>query len=130
MIKISFVDNHACILLSIKNPLGIQKKVSTESDRLPKAAADQNQRTVSCLQDRLRTGGPKQETLPSLDTLQLRLQLRSTTPRYHYYYILLLIIPEDPPTTSTTTTATTTAVTKTVSAFRAENLEKYHFKNQ
>jgi hypothetical protein len=81
-----FVDNHAFILLSIRNTLGIQKKVSTESNRCPEAAARQNQRTVSCLQDRLRTGGPKQETLLFLDILQVHLQLQSTTPRYHYYY--------------------------------------------
>ncbi len=49
----ALVNNHACILLRIKNTLGIQKKVSTESDRGPEAAAGQNQRTVSCLQDRL-----------------------------------------------------------------------------
>jgi hypothetical protein len=36
------VDNHACILLSIKNTLGIQNKVTTESDRCPEAAAGQN----------------------------------------------------------------------------------------
>jgi hypothetical protein len=101
------VDNHACILLSIKNTLGIQKKVSAESDLCPEAAAGLNQRTVSCLHYRLRTGGPKQETLPSLDILQLRLQLLSTTPSttpiYNSEILLLLpITAEDPPTTSTT----------------------------
>jgi hypothetical protein len=77
-----FVDNHACILLSIKNTLGIRNKVFTESDRCPEAAAGQNWRTVSCLQDRLQTGAPKQEILLSLDILQFP----STTSRYNYYY--------------------------------------------
>jgi hypothetical protein len=58
-----------------------------ESDRCPEATSGLNQRTVSCLQDRLQTGGPKQETLFPLDTLQLRLQLPpttlSTTPIYN-----------------------------------------------
>jgi hypothetical protein len=36
------VDNHACILLSIKNTLGIRNKVYTESDRCPEAAAGQD----------------------------------------------------------------------------------------
>ncbi len=122
--------NHACILLSIKNTLGIQKKVSTESDHCPEAAAGQNQRTVSCPQDRLLTGGPKQENLPSSDILQLRLQLPSTipftTPTYNSDILLLLpITTEDPPTMSTTTTA----ITEVVFAFRAKNFEKYHFKN-
>jgi hypothetical protein len=117
------VDNHACILLRIKNTLGIQKKVTTESDRCPEAAAGVNQRTVICLQDRLRTGGPKQEALLSSDILQLRLQLPlttpSTTPVYNSEILLLLLLPittEDPPTTSTTTTT----VTKVVFAFRAK----------
>jgi hypothetical protein len=35
-----------------------------ESSRCPEATVGLNQRTVSCPQDRLRTGGPKQETLP------------------------------------------------------------------
>jgi hypothetical protein len=103
--RLHYVDNHACILIRIKNILGIQKKVTTESDHCPEAAAGQSQRTVSCLQDRLRTGGPKQEILLSLDILQLHLQLRDTTPRYHCYYyyrlprktrlprLLLLLLP-------------------------------------
>ncbi len=124
------MDNHACILLSLKNTLGIQKKVSTESDRCPEAAAGQNQKTVSCLQDRLRTGGTKQETLPFLDILQLLLQLPPTTPSTTPIYnseilLLLLITAESPPTTSTTTTG----VTEVVFTFRAKNFEKYHFKN-
>jgi hypothetical protein len=104
--------------------------VSTESDRCPEAAAGQNQRTVSCLLDRLRTGGPKQEILPFLDILQLLLQLLpttpSTTPIYNSKILLLLpITVESLPTTSTTTTV----ITKVVFAFRAKNLEKYHFKD-
>ncbi len=109
-----------------------QKKVTTDSDRYPEAASGLIQRTVSCLQDRLRTGGPKQETLPSSDTLQLCLQFPtttpSTTPVYNSKILLLLLLPitaEDPPTTSTATTA----VTKVIFAFRAKNFEKYHFKN-
>jgi hypothetical protein len=123
-----FVDKHN--LLCIKNTLGIQKKVTTESDHCPEAPAGQNQRTVSCLQDRLQIGGPKQETLPFLDILQLFLQLPpttlSTTPIYNSEILLLLpITAESPPTTSTTTTA----ITEFVFAFRAKNFEKYNFKN-
>jgi hypothetical protein len=122
------VDNHACILLRIKNKLGIQKKVITESDCCPEAATGLIQRTVSCLQDRLRTGGPKQETLPSSDILQLPPTTPSTTPVYNSEILIVLLLPitaEDPPITSTTTTT----VTEVVFAFRAENFEKYHFKN-
>ncbi len=120
------MDNQACIFLRIKNTLGIQKKVTTENDRCPEAATGQNQRTVSCLQDGLQTGGPEQETLPSLDILQLLPTTPSTTPIYNSEILLLLpITAEDPPTTSTTTTA----VTEIVFAFRAKNFEKYHFKN-
>ncbi len=112
---IVIVDNHQCILLRIKNTLGIQKKVTTESDRCPEAAAGLNQRTVSCLQNRLLTGGPKQETLPPSDILQLL----STTPRYYVLLLLLPITMEDSPTTSTTIIA----VTEVVFAFRAKNFE-------
>jgi hypothetical protein len=112
------VDNHACILLSIKNTLGIQKKVSTESYHCPEAAAGQDQRTVSCLQDRLRTGGPKTGDSP--------FPRYSTTP-LHNFGIPLPITGEDPPTTTTTTT---TAATEVVFAFRAKNFKKYHFENQ
>jgi hypothetical protein len=59
-----------------------------ESDRCPEATVGLNQRTVSCPQDRLRTGGLKQETLPLSVTLQLRLQLRYTTPLYRAYFRL------------------------------------------
>ncbi len=124
------MDNHGCILLSIKNTLGIQKKLSTKSDCCPEAAAGPNQRTVSCLQDRLPTGGSKQETLPFLDILQLCLQLLPTTPSTTPVYnseilLLLLITPEDLPTMSTTTTA----VAEVVFAFRAKNFGNYCFKN-
>ncbi len=115
-----------CILLSMKNTLGIQKKVSTESDRCPEVAAGQNQRTVSCLQDRLRTGGPKQEILLYPDILQLRLQLQSTTLRYyyHYYYRLprKIRLPQ--------LLLRTTVITEVVLTFKAKNFEKYHFKNR
>jgi hypothetical protein len=111
----------------------MQKKATTGSDCCPEAAAGQIQRTVSCLQDRLRTGSPKQDTLSSSDILQLRLQLPpttlSTTPVYDSEILLLLLLPitvEDPPTMSTTTTA----ITQVVFAFRAKNFEKYHFKNR
>jgi hypothetical protein len=79
------VDNHACILLSIKNTLGIQKKVFTESDRCSEAAAGQSQRTVSCLQDRLRTGGPKTGDSP--------FPRYSTTPVYYSEILPLLLLP-------------------------------------
>ncbi len=109
------MDNHACILLSIKNTLGIQKKVFTESDHCPEAAAGQNQRTVSCLQDRLRTGGPKTGDSP--------FPRYSTTPVYYSEILSLLLLPitaEDPPTT-------TTAITEVVFAFRAKNFKKYYY---
>jgi hypothetical protein len=99
-----------------------------ESDRCPEAAAGLNQRTVSCLQDRHRTGGPKQETLPPSDILQLLPTTLSTTPIYNsdiLLLLLLLITAEDPPTTSTTTIA----VTEVVFEFRAKNFEKYCSKN-
>jgi hypothetical protein len=54
-----------------------------ESGRCPEATVGLNQRTVSCPQDRLRTGGPKQETLPPSDTLQLPSTTASTTPIYY-----------------------------------------------
>jgi hypothetical protein len=101
-----------------------------ESDRCPEATAGPDQKTVSCLQDRLRTGGPKQETLLLPNTLQLRLlqyshrqlclQLQSTTPIYYSaLQSLLPINAEDPPTKSTNTT--TTVITEVVFAFRAKN---------
>ncbi len=49
-----------------------------ESSRCPEATEGLNQRTVSCPQDRLRTGGPKQETL--------RLPRYSTTPTDNSVY--------------------------------------------
>ncbi len=63
-------------------------KVTTESDRCPKAAVDQNQRTVSCPQDRLRRG----ESLPAT-TAEDPTTITTTTTM------------EDPPTITTTTTA-------------------------
>jgi hypothetical protein len=63
---------------------------------------------------------------PFLDTLQLPLTTPPTTPLYYSaLQSQLPITAEDPPTKSTTTTVNT----KVVSAFRAENLEKYHFEN-
>jgi hypothetical protein len=72
-----------------------ERKCSQESDRCPEAAAGQNQRTVSCLQDRLRTGGLKQEILllpifyNSVYNLNLQPQDTTTDYRgklaYHYY---------------------------------------------
>jgi hypothetical protein len=107
--------------IKFKKYTGNPNKVFTESDRCPEAAAGQNQRTVSCLQDRLQTGGPKTGDSPFL-----RL---STTPIYYSEIpLLLLLLPitaDDPPTTTTTTTA----VTKVVFAFRARNFKKYRFKN-
>jgi hypothetical protein len=92
------VDNHACILLSVKNTLGIQMKVTTESDRRPEAPAGQNQRTVSCPQDRLRTGTGDSPFLRRSTTLSTtpasnsvynsNLQIWYTTPHYRAYYRL------------------------------------------
>jgi hypothetical protein len=50
-----------------------------ESDHCPEATVGLKKRTVSCPQDRLRTGGPKQETLLLPDTLQLLPKTPSTT---------------------------------------------------
>jgi hypothetical protein len=100
--------------------------VSTESDRCPEATAGQNQRTVSCLQDRLQAGGPKAGDSPA----KFYNSIYCTTPIYNSEIQLLTLPPitaEDPPTTTTTTT---TAVTEVVFAFRAKNFEKYRFKNQ
>jgi hypothetical protein len=103
------------------------KESVKESDRCPEAAAGQNQQTVSCLQDRLRAGGPKAGDSP----FQQNSTTPSTTPIYKSEIQLLPLPPitmEDPPTTTTTTTTTT--VTEVVFAFRAKNFEKYRFNNQ
>jgi hypothetical protein len=112
--RVANVNNHACIFLGIKNKLGIQKKVFTENDRCPEAAAGQNHRTVSCLQDRLHIGGPKTGDSP--------FPQYSTTPVYYSEILLLPITPEIPPTTTTTI-----PVTEVVFACRAKNFEKYRF---
>ncbi len=70
-----------------------------ESDRCPEATAGLNQRTVSCLQDRLQTGGPKtgdspsplysttQSTTPADNSVyDSNIQLQYTTPLYRVYY--------------------------------------------
>ncbi len=102
-----------------------------ESSYCPEATVGLMQRTVSCPQDRLRTGGPKtgdslasrHSTTPLNNSIyDSNLQLLSTTPLYRSQ---LPITVEDPPTTSTPTTA----VYQEYSAYRAENSEKYRFKN-
>jgi hypothetical protein len=70
-----------------------------ESDRCPEATAGLNQRTVRCLLDILRTGGPKQETLLLPDTLQLRLQLPPTTPSTTPIYNPDMLLRSTEPTT-------------------------------
>ncbi len=73
-------------------------KVTTESDRCPKAAVGQNWRTVSCPQDRPQTG----ESPPSTTT---------TT--------------EDPPTFTTTTTAEDPPTT-TTTEYRGRSADHYY----
>jgi hypothetical protein len=124
------VDNHACILLRIKNTLGIQKKVTAVLR--PLQAWLRGQLVVHRTDSKQEVRNRRLSFFPILynsvynSRWQLRLRLQSTTPIYYSApQSLLLITAEDPPTPSTTTTA----VTKVVFAFRAENFEKYHFEN-
>ncbi len=90
------MDNHACILLRIKNTLWIQKKVTA----VLRPLQAQNGWQLVVYRTDSEQEVQKQETLPSSDILQLRLQLPpktpSATPVYNSWNI----------TTTTTTTAT------------------------
>jgi hypothetical protein len=86
------VDNHVSILL-IKNTRGIQK----ENSYCPGAAVGLKQRTVTCPQDSLQTGGPKtgdsppsrySTTTANNSVYNSSLRLLSTTPLYRASYRL------------------------------------------
>ncbi len=87
------MDNHGCILLRIKNTLGIQKKVTTVLRPLQARFRGQ---LVVYRTDSEQEVRNRRLSLPPIfynsvynSRRQLRLQLQSTTPRYYYYYYRL-----------------------------------------
>jgi hypothetical protein len=129
---------YSCLLWIITRVFIKDKKYMRnpkESSYCPEAAVGLELRTVSCPQGRLWTGGPKTRDSPSARYSTTRadnsaynsdLQLLSNTPLYRANYwfprkirlpsqLLLLLLPSS---------------TEVVTAYRAENFEKYHFKNR
>jgi hypothetical protein len=125
----SFVDNHACILLSIKNTLWILKRKVTTVWKWPRKV------TTVPLPQQARTGGELvvhrtgSEQESSRDTPIITTTTTEQAAYYYYYYCgtdrllqLLLRLRNKPPTTTTTTTGV-----EIISTFRTRKIREVSF---